>query len=232
VKFRVLRASVVVCALFLSVHAQATEATKPATGKPTEVLPSQLTKTAAAHAKADAAIARAGADDLFENVTDSETPAVRHLASGMVCQAGDDGELSLEIYPGDPRGDDVSCGSSMLGAVVTTYATRYGKGFSARDALEGSIDAIRQRFDDVKPYEHDAIEMSKEGLPQPLTARFEAAINGQKVFTRTSAVEVGEWIVAQRVTAPYDKATAADLVAEVGLAMTLTSMIPGADAAN
>lgn len=215
-----------IAALLLSAQAQATEETRPAPAKPTQVLPSQLEQSAAAHARADAAIARVGAEDLFDNVTENQVAAVRHRASGMVCKAGDDGALSLEIYPGSPRGDDVSCGANLLGAVMTTYATRYGEGYTAQNALDDSIAAIHQRFDDVKPYQHDAVRMSKDGIPSPLTARFEATFEGKKVFTRTSTVEVGEWIIAQRVTAPYDKATIADVIAEVGMATTLISVLP------
>lgn len=204
--------------------AGATEATGPAPSSLPEVLSPILKGTVEARAAADAELAKAEAADLFDNITEDDHPAVRHKASGMVCTAADDRVMPIQVYAGSPRGDDVSCGSRTEDITTTTYATRYADGLTAQDALDGSIAAIRQIFQDVTPYSGDAVSTTRAGLPVPLTARFVARFKGQPVFTRTSTVAVGDWIIAQRVTAPIDKAMLADLVAELGLVSTLTGM--------
>lgn len=211
-------------AVLVASPTQATETTSPADAGSPGALPPKLQDAVSMRAIAEAEIAKAGAADLFENVSDSEHAMIRHLASGMVCRAADDGVMPIMIYEGSPRGDDVSCGSRFQGITTTTYATRYGDGMSAQEALEASVAAIYERFQDVTAYRGDAVSTSGDGLPATLTARFEARIDGKRVFTRTSAVAVGEWIIAQRVTGPVENASLADLVGEMNLITTLISM--------
>ncbi len=172
---------------------------------------------------ANAAIAKAKVGDLFENVTDSNVPAVRHKLSGMVCKFDPDKELSIHVYDGLPRGDDVSCSDQTLSITQTLYATRYPQRPTARQIVEASLVAIRQRFTDIKAYEGTAVSIKREGkdLPQIATSRMEAKLDGQAVFSKSSAVVIGDWVIAQRVTGPITEATVADLLAE----MTLTLVI-------
>ncbi|MDP1629943.1 MAG: hypothetical protein Q8L66_00810 [Caulobacter sp.] len=196
--------------------------------------PTEPQAVARAQAEADNAIANAEIGDLFENITDGEFPSVRHRLSGMVCDWDPGTDILLHAFEGMPRGEDVSCGNTTLGVTFTLYATRYPERPTAKEIVDGSIPAIRQVFTDVQAYDGAAVSMNREGDDQPkiATARMTARIGGRKVFTRSSAVVVGEWVIAQRVTAPVSDAATADLMAELGLITVIDKMVSGRQTAK
>lgn len=113
-------------------------------------------RAAAAYAEAEALIAAAGAEGLFQNVTTDVTPTLRHTASGLICHFTP-GEPTnrVTIYPamgGLARGEDVSCGTRASRMTATVYATRYAGRLSETQDLEMSARTLRARHD-VQPYE-------------------------------------------------------------------------------
>jgi len=191
-------------------------AAAPDPAKPSPPSPEQI---AMAKAKAEAVLARTGFGDVFEAIEDGAVPSVRHKASGLTCSIDDSADGGLHLYPGLPRGEDVSCGSTSLGITQTLYATRYPQKPTARQVVESSLQAIAQNFTDLENYTGDAISMKADGveLPQVFVARLTGKLKGKPVFTRSAAFQNGDWVYAQRVTGPVDKATVADLMAEMTL---------------
>lgn len=205
----------------------------PAASSPVETPPAPKAtaeQIAAATAEADAVIARFGVADLFENVTDSNVPKIRHRASGLRCGFDPGTEISVQIYDGLPRGDDISCGTTTLGITQTLYATRYPQKPTALQIVQSSLVAMKQHFKNLKDYTGTSVSMQRDGagLPKMITARLTGKLGGKAVFTRSSAVVVGDWVFAQRVTGPVDKALTADILAEMNMTLLLIELAPAA----
>jgi hypothetical protein len=188
--------------------------------------PATAAEIAAAKAHADRIIAAAKADDLFVNVTTDGVATVRHLKSGLECgfDPGDEGaSVSVFDNPRVPRGDDIGCSGHILETVISTFVTRYPQAMTPRQVVEDSVGAIRSQFTDLKDWSGESVSITqktKSGEPAPtpsVTIRLAANFKGQAKFTRSSAAACGSWIVAQRVTAPAEKAMIGDLAAELEL---------------
>ncbi|MDQ0462351.1 hypothetical protein QO010_000099 [Caulobacter ginsengisoli] len=195
---------------------------------PVAPAPPSPEEVAKARAIAEAVIGRLNISDLFENATDDAIPTIRHKASGMSCWVGADTNAEdVKIFDGLPRGDDVGCSDNIVEITRSLYATRYPQRPTAEQIVASSIQAMKQNFKRMKPYEGPGVSLMREDtgdLPKVTTARFTAVLNGQKVYTRTSAVVIGDWVFAQRVTAPEERAMAAEIMAELQLVMLLISV--------
>lgn len=116
------------------------------------------TAAPAARAEANALIAAAQAEGVFENVTTGATPALRHVQSGMTCHftPGEAGN-GVTVYPAMgsdlARGDNVACNTRASRMDVTLYATRYARQVTDRQVLDISASAIRARYPDAILYE-------------------------------------------------------------------------------
>ena len=122
--------------------------------------------------------------------------------------------MGLSIYPGLPRGDDVSCGVNFGAVAVTVFATRYTPPKTPEAVLRESLNAMRGRISDLTPFTGTTAHVeppSKPGHVAPsglTTLRFTGTLNGKPIFTRSSAAACGAWMIAERVTAPADAAMA------------------------
>jgi hypothetical protein len=181
--------------------------------------------TPEAIAEAKALLAAAQAEDLFTDASDGKVPGVRHKASGLVCtfEPGDT-KNEIRIYPGLPRGDDVSCSTDALEVHATIYATRYPRTFTEDQVFASSVADIRQAFSDVQPFSGKTVSASAKGLPPHRVERFEATLNGSRRFTRIAMATVGEWTIMQRVTAPIDRSMEADTYGELSFVATLEQL--------
>lgn len=112
---------------------------------------------ASARAEADALIAAAGAEGVFENVTADTVPTLRHLQSGLTCHfTPGEATNSVSVFPeldGVGRGDNVGCNTRGQGMDATIYATRYARDYSAADVLDDAVAAILHRWPDAQAYE-------------------------------------------------------------------------------
>ena len=121
-------------------------------------LAAQDDPAASASAEADALIAAAGAEGVFENVTADAVPALRHVQSGLTCHfTPGEASNSVTVYPamgaGLARGENVACNTRASRMNATVYATRYGDQATAEQVLEISTAAVRARLPDVVAYE-------------------------------------------------------------------------------
>ena len=114
--------------------------------------------SASARAEAEALIAAAGAEGIFENVTADTVPTLRHLESGLICHfTPGEASNSVTVYPamgaGLARGDNVACNTRASRMNATVYATRYADQATAEQVLEISTAAVRARLPDAESYE-------------------------------------------------------------------------------
>lgn len=121
-------------------------------------LAAQDDPAAAAHAEADALIATAGAEGVFENITTDTIPTLRHVQSGLTCHfTPGEASNSVTVYPamgaGLARGDNVACNTRASRMNATLYATRYADQATAEQVLEISTAAVRARLSDAVPYD-------------------------------------------------------------------------------
>ncbi|MDB5428970.1 MAG: hypothetical protein JWP35_86 [Caulobacter sp.] len=171
-----------------------------------------------ARAEADAIAAAAGVQDLFDNVTDSRAPALRHRASGVVCTFEPHSPVNRIVILGDlARGDHLGCSTRIAGFVQSLYMTRYSEPMSADQVLANSVIAIHQVHPDARPYTGETIALQGPTAPAIKTARFIFKVQGVDEFSRSSAAGHGDWMITLRVTGPLDNAMAGDLLSEATL---------------
>jgi hypothetical protein len=111
-----------------------------------------------AHAEADALIAAADAEGVFENITADSVPTLRHIQSGLTCHfTPGEASNSVTVYPdmgaGLARGDNVACNTRASRMNATLYATRYAGQVTDEQVMEISRAAILTRLPDARPYE-------------------------------------------------------------------------------
>lgn len=165
---------------------------------------------ASARAEADAIIAAAEAQGVFENVTTETTPALRHVQSGLICHftPGEPANF-VRIYPilrdGLVRGDDVGCNTRGQGMNVTIYATRYAHHYSETLVLEDAVAAIRQRWPEAQAYEGSfPLFTSPDREAPPLHTVFNVTVRDAPHVTFVLVQHQGEWSYKLRGTREGD----------------------------
>lgn len=182
---------------------------------------------AAAKANADEIIRKAGAADLFENITTKGFAEIRHKQSGMVCGFDPGSRVArINVYPGLPRGDDVSCTSTKAGLLDSVYATRFKPTPSLDEAFalyQREIVSVRA---DVKPYQGQVATISVEKPSAPVKSGYYAFTDkdgsvigepGGKVVSRLAVAVADGWVFEQRISGPLDKAMMVSLMGEISM---------------
>lgn len=186
---------VLIAALLAAPAAVAQEAGRPASAE----------QIAAARARADAIIAAANAGAYFDNISDSETPLVRHRASGLTCLfSPSDPRDAINFYPavagGPPHGDDVGCATWWGKTFVSSFATRYPQQYPADTLFSSAVGDIRTNWQNVSPIEGPLSVATIEGQDAPLVATFKAERQGQPRTTVVVLRNIGEWSFKVRAT--------------------------------
>lgn len=168
---------------------------------------------AEARQEADRLIAAANAGALFENITDGELAAIRHLRSGLVCifSPGDPRNLVF-VYPARPggpaAGDDVSCRAGIDdGTFVSVYATRYPQQPTEQQAIDMAVAELGQAWTDVRTLPSEpGIQISVQGsYPNPLVYGFTGSLQDTPMQSYILVHNVGAWTFKGRVSGPpYD----------------------------
>lgn len=164
-----------------------------------QAAPTEAATTAAA--EGDRLLAAAGATDLFVNESLSGEGAIllRHKASGYRCVLNPGKEHNvIRIYPNAERGNDVSCATSTITDIRTTYFTRHAA--SAETFLEGGAIAIKARFPNAREVgvTHTPPELGVPGIevPTPLSRGFETG----DTYEQLTLGKQGDWVVKMRFT--------------------------------
>lgn len=193
---------------------------------PGQVAPS-LEAIRAAKAHADAVIDNGQAREVFVNVTTTDTPTVRHVASGLTCEfAAMDQRDVIRIYPqavsGSPHGDDVSCGSWIGRTYVTLFATRYPERPSRETLFEFAVKQVQQNWPQARPYEGFLDILVLDGQDDPLVAAFDVELEGQPRRSLVMLQNLGEWSFKARATGPAIDDSVGEL-ASMAFALALPS---------
>jgi hypothetical protein len=189
-----------------------------------EPKPPTAEQIAAAKARANDMIHKAGVSDLFEDASEGGLPRARHMRSGLVCNIDEGPEPGLPVFDSAyPRGDDVACSSHLLGITQTYYATRLGPQVTLDQAMNAVMNDIRSVHGKLEPYKGQVLDISVsqapgEAPPPPMAvSRFVIKLGGKKVFSKVTVMMLDGWMYEQRVTGPLNDATTADLLAGVGM---------------
>ena len=189
--------------------------------EPESSTPGQI---AEAHAYADRLIADGEAGAYFANKTDSATPEVLHLPSGMPCLFNmAEGERIAVLPQGAsniPRGDDVGCVivDGANGAQTTTYATRWHPLPDEALLMEQTTAAIRQRWPSARTYDGQVAAASLENVSPPRTAVYLVDLPQGLYVTIAMVSNLGEWSYKLRFTAPHEAGEVVGLEAAIMMA--------------
>ena len=192
----------------------------PAHAQPKKVEP------AAALAAAEALIAQAGAEDVFAPGAWEYGPTVRHERSGMSCRFAMGVPVNA-VKVNDPpptRGDDVSCSTAFGGVLTSHFASRVSLVGRYEAAAAGALAALEARVGDSSAYTGPVFEPQTATLPPIRVHRLVDEQSGHKLYERLAVMDMGDWIITQRVTAPLPAAGAADRLAWMSLAAMAKEM--------
>lgn len=164
----------------------------PALANDRAATPAEIAK---ASAVADEVIARAGAADLFENITDNATATVRHSLSGLVChfEPGARGGVIVFTTSGDyPRGDDVGCTTLLDGVQVTLFANRDPKVSPELDR-KAMVTALGRRYSNVSDYTGPEMAEPVRPTSKRYRSRLLAERDGKPLYIEVITTKRGQW---------------------------------------
>jgi hypothetical protein len=212
---------------------------------------------ATARARADEALARSGGEAVWENVTTTTTPELRHRQSGGVCRF-----WAESVYPGADRtsygtpveaGSEVTCSTSvrLRGDRMWAFGTyieaagqgldgagryRYWDGELTPDLVTPAYRARRMlRWGAFVggPIAHEAVRMLRgpDGRELPVYG-MHAMMADRATLKRILTVLVNGWLVTQETSAPAEEDAAAEAMAVAALQRLVSGMTrPHPDAA-
>lgn len=199
----------------------------PAATPAPEPKPATPEEIAAARAQADEIIRKADAADLFDNITTEGFAKIRHKMSGMECGFDPGGKVArINIYPGLPRGDDVSCTSTKVDLLDSIYATRFKPAPNLDQAYAMYLREILTVRSDVKPFEGQVASISVDKAVAPIKSGYfvftdkDGSVLGEKgakVVSRLAVSVMDGWVFEQRVSGPFDKSMMVSLMGEISM---------------
>jgi hypothetical protein len=170
------------------------------------VKPMTPEETAALRSVVDSVLAKAGPPGTFENVTDANGGAGRHIASGLTCALGKPGQSMLLEAP-----NAVSChftGSDGVTDIRIVPAP-------PRATLDSvAADALRKARKEPRFAPYTGLSVSSHptpgsGLPDHRTIRFTSLVDGVDRFSRLQIGIINGWLFTDRATGrnPPEKQT-------------------------
>lgn len=192
-------------------------------------LAAQDDPAASARAEADALIAAAGAEGVFENVTADSVPTLRHVQSGLTCHFTP-GHFSNQIFvPEDEdgrKGEMVGCTTHAQGLMVHVYAARDAASRSADEILQESAEAISEQWPEVQRYEggFPLLTSPTQDTP-PLHAVFTSRDESQPLVTFVLVQHHGDWSYRFRGTGQTDELARAGMAGGM-MFMNALSAVP------
>lgn len=166
-------------------------------------------------ATAAAVLERAGGGDIFVDASTADFAAIRHAPSGMLCVLPSDGAFDLQAFPASAANPGASCSAANGGVATLFVAVRFEAVTSLDRAFAEALAATAgQASPIVWTGEPSAADTSSpEGLPHFRIARFEVAVDGAPGYLRVAMSEARGWYLQQIVSAPLERAEAAEAAA-------------------
>ncbi|MDP1598472.1 hypothetical protein [Phenylobacterium sp.] len=179
-----------------------------------------------ARAASEALIAKADAGGIFTPGAWEWGPTARHARSGMLCLfASNASANSITINDPKPsRGDDVNCRTIVGGAIFSHFASRASLVGGYPNVVAMAPQALKARLGDVKPYSGKTFDLPAKEMPPLHIERFVTDQRGALLYERVAVMDMGDWVITQRVTAPIASGPAADRLAGINLGAIAASM--------
>ena len=186
----------------------------------------------AARAEADALIAAAGADGVFENVTADTVPTLRHVQSGLTCHfTPGEATNSVTVYPDEAgllRGENVGCNTRGQGMDATVYATRYAGRYPASAVARDSAAVILHRWPEAEAHEGGfPLFTAPDREDPPEHAVFRVTMGNAPYVTFVLVQDEGEWSYKLRGTREGEDVMAAGMTGSMMLMNALRDLGDG-----
>jgi hypothetical protein len=175
--------------------------------------------TAAFRTQATALIKKAEAGDLFVPAASQGGPLAQHMKSNMVCHFEPGSPVNaIQIFDKGPsRGDDVGCATQLNDIKVTVFANRAGANETAASLQSEANAGVKRQWPNVVPYTGPTVTANDKDRPLTLVNRFVVSDGKVRLYVRTAALRLGDWIFTQKTVAPEASAKNADFYAEASL---------------
>jgi hypothetical protein len=180
---------------------------------------------AKALAASKALIAKADADGIFQPGAWAFGPTALHERSGLLCRFAMDVPNRLSVNDPQPtRGDDVSCTTIVGGAIVSHFASHTKLVGDFDYVSTTALAALKARVGETSRYTDKVFDLKAAALPPIRVERLVSEQSGMKLYERVAVMDMGEWIITQRVTAPVAAGPAVDRMATMNLAAIAKEM--------
>ncbi|MDO9433182.1 MAG: hypothetical protein Q7T84_17930 [Phenylobacterium sp.] len=132
---------------------------------------------------------------------------------------------SVTINDPEPtRGDDVSCRTVVGGAIFSHFASRASLVGGYPNVVAMAPQALKARLGEVKSYSGKTFDLPGKDMPPLHIERFMTDQRGALLYERVAVMDMGDWVITQRVTAPIASGPAADRLAGINLGAIAASM--------
>lgn len=162
-------------------------------------------------AKAGKLLERIQADG-FENWSTDKAVALRHTPSGMVCTLPASGALDVGVFPPQAANPGAYCASASDDIATTIVVVHFGDSTDIDTAFAEAV-ATGAGAASPAPWRGKGSEADKlppDGLPHFRIARFQTELEGKAHYLRVAVSEARGWYLQQLVSAPIDRAEAAE----------------------
>ena len=182
--------------------------------------PATPQQIALARAEADTILARAGAQDLFDNVTSTANPALRHKASGLICGFNAGSPINKVFVFHSALGDGIGCNTARDQRSFSLFLDPAPPQPPPIGQLVAALGlAIVKRFPDAKPSPSVMTASGKDADGSPLPPHRAVVYIRQGpsglIVEREVAGYIGGWVLQQRITEPEAQSVAFDLLNEL-----------------
>ncbi len=181
--------------------------------------PSTPEEIAAARKEGDRILVGDNAQALFDNVTTSRTIALKHKASGLVCNFALGGANSVTLGRAaatTDRDDAVNCMSGEGDYRETLTLMPNTTGATIDQALTETVRATISIYGQLHAYSGDGLNMTGgDSMPKHKTIRLLSATGSAPTYIYISAALVAGWTIVEQVVGPPADSAKIDLMGEL-----------------
>jgi hypothetical protein len=170
-------------------------------------------------AQATALVKGADAGSLFVAGATKGGPIAQHIKSSMVChfEPGSPANQIKVFDKGANRGDDVGCATQLNDIKVTVFANRATRNETAASLQSEANAGVKRQYPNVAPYKGEVVVTDDKDRPAMLINRFVVSDGKARLYVRTAALRLGDWIFTQSTVAPESSARNAEFYAEASI---------------
>lgn len=159
-------------------------------------------------------IERSQIEGAFEDASNAESAAVRHIASGLVCTLPEHGAFHVAPFPEGAANEGAECTHASDGVAQTLMAVRFSRAVTIERAFAEAV-AMSAPLRNLHRWRGAPVTEDESAIPDQRLARMQGDLNGETYYLRIAMKQGRDgWLLQQTVLAPIALAQTVDSEAE------------------